>query len=449
MNLTRDPLLAALRSATDPRGLQPHEIAATIGGDDPKIKHRLRPLLAQLLDENLVEKAEGGRYRLVGWRPAAPPAPPVPVADRAPRRRDARVVASGVAGRIRVHPAGYGFVERDDREDDVFVAARNRGGALDGDRVTLDTWMGFKGTEAGSPRCSSAAAPGSPASYVMGATPATAATSRPTTRASRATWRSHGGPGGAREGQCVVAEIVDYPTEPEGKLTARVVHVLGDPDDPRTEVAKTIACAEIPDQFPRPCWPRRSASRRRWCPRTSWIASTCATATSSPSIPRPRATSTTRCAWRTAPGRGWSGCGWRWRTCRTTCGRAPRSTGEARLRGVSVYLPNRAISMLPHELSAGICSLNPEVDRCAMVVRLDIDATGNVVDAHYLAALIRSKGRLDYAGVAAALAGDLRGPRAAYEPTCLTCAACRRSRTSCARCARRAARSTSTCPRRR
>jgi ribonuclease R len=87
---------------------------------------------------------------------------------------------------------------------------------------------------------------------------------------------------------------------------------------------------------------------------------------------------------------------------------------EARIRGCSVYLPNRAIPMLPHELSSGICSLNPEVDRLAMVARMEVDANGGVSDEYFCAAVIRSKARMDYAGVAAALAGDLRGPRARY-----------------------------------
>src|SRR5262249_33769039 len=76
---------------------------------------------------------------------------------------------------------------------------------------------------------------------------------------------------------------------------------------------------------------------------------------------------------------------------------------EARVRGCSVYLPDRAIPMLPGQLSSGICSLNPEVDRLAMVVRLEIDAQGGVSDPYFCAAAIRSRARLDYAGVAAAL----------------------------------------------
>src|SRR4029078_2950873 len=51
------------------------------------------------------------------------------------------------SGRIRVHPAGYGFVQRDDGEVDVVVPAKYRGAALDGDTVRLTTWLGHKGTE--------------------------------------------------------------------------------------------------------------------------------------------------------------------------------------------------------------------------------------------------------------------------------------------------------------
>src|SRR4029079_7915170 len=89
---------------------------------------------------------------------------------------------------------------------------------------------------------------------------------------------------------------------------------------------------------------------------------------------------------------------------------------ESTLRGVSVYLPDRVIPMLPHELSSGICSLNPDVDRCAMVVRLDYTADGELVDTAYAAAVIRSKARLDYPGVAAALGGDFRGRRGGDRP---------------------------------
>jgi ribonuclease R len=84
---------------------------------------------------------------------------------------------------------------------------------------------------------------------------------------------------------------------------------------------------------------------------------------------------------------------------------------EARRRGNSVYFPDRAIPMLPEHLSAGVCSLRPEVDRLAMVVELRLTAEGGVADALFHEALIRSHARLAYEEAAVWL--DQAAPRAA------------------------------------
>ena len=72
--------------------------------------------------------------------------------------------------------------------------------------------------------------------------------------------------------------------------------------------------------------------------------------------------------------------------------------------------------MLPEPLSARICSLVPEEDRLAMVVRIDLDRHAQIVATEFSAAVIHSRARLDYPGVAAALGGDTRGKRRKYEP---------------------------------
>ncbi len=79
---------------------------------------------------------------------------------------------------------------------------------------------------------------------------------------------------------------------------------------------------------------------------------------------------------------------------------------EARLRGTSVYFPDRAVPMLPLELSNGICSLNPQVDRLVMSAIMEIDMAGRLCEARLTPGIIHSAERMTYTAVQAVLAGD-------------------------------------------
>jgi ribonuclease R len=84
---------------------------------------------------------------------------------------------------------------------------------------------------------------------------------------------------------------------------------------------------------------------------------------------------------------------------------------DAYERATSVYFPRRVIPMLPEKLSNGLCSLNPEVDRLAMVCDMLVDAHGEVQAYQFFPATIRSAARFTYTEVAAILA-NTRGPEA-------------------------------------
>ena len=79
---------------------------------------------------------------------------------------------------------------------------------------------------------------------------------------------------------------------------------------------------------------------------------------------------------------------------------------EARLRGTSVYFPDRAVPMLPFELSTDICSLVPHADRLVLSALLEIDHQGEVVAQEFTPGVIRSVERMTYTDVHRVLEGD-------------------------------------------
>ena len=88
---------------------------------------------------------------------------------------------------------------------------------------------------------------------------------------------------------------------------------------------------------------------------------------------------------------------------------------EARLRGTSVYFPDRAVPMLPFELSTNICSLNPRQDRLVLSALLEIDHQGQAVAQTFTPGVIRSVERMTYTDVHRLLEGDA-GLRDRYRP---------------------------------
>ncbi|MGI9279108.1 MAG: ribonuclease R [Endozoicomonas sp.] len=72
---------------------------------------------------------------------------------------------------------------------------------------------------------------------------------------------------------------------------------------------------------------------------------------------------------------------------------------EAYNRGTSVYFPGHVIPMLPEILSNGLCSLNPDVDRLAMVCEMTISSIGKISGYKFYEGLIRSHARLTYTQV--------------------------------------------------
>jgi len=89
--------------------------------------------------------------------------------------------------------------------------------------------------------------------------------------------------------------------------------------------------------------------------------------------------------------------------------------GEARLRGTSVYFPDRAVPMLPEALSNGMCSLKPREDRLVMSALMEFDAAGRMTSARMTPGIIKSAERMTYTNVNKVLEGDA-GATKLYAP---------------------------------
>jgi ribonuclease R len=314
-------------------------------------------------------------------------------------------------GRIKIHPVGYGFVVPDDKSEDVHVSARSRGAAMDADTVEIEAWPGVRGFEGRVLRV-----------IARGRAKITGQLERagkqvilqPDDPRITGPVSLRGHVAVTLVGQAVVAEITRYPDVPGGPIEAEVLKVLGDPDDPRTEVEKVLACADVSEEFPADVARMAEVLPQEVLPADRVDRADLREIPFLTIDPETARDFDDAVAIEKLPHGGTR----LWVAVADVSHYVREGSPvdlEARRRGCSIYLPSRAIPMLPEPLSARICSLVPEEDRLAMVTRIDLDRHAEVVGRDFCAAVIHSRARLDYPGVAAALGGDVRGKRKKYE----------------------------------
>src|SRR5215470_10464626 len=331
-------------------------------------------------------------------------------------RKDAILVAQKadvLAGRVAAHPDGYGFVERDDGGESLFLAPAEMRQVMHGDRVLVQPG-GFdrrgrrearvvEVVERAHRRVVGRLHRERGVAFVVAAD----------RRIQHEILIEPGATGSAKPGQVVTAEVVVQPAS-HAQPIGRVVEVLGDYGDPGMEIEIALRKHELPFEFTNPA--QRLAARLPRAVRASDLAGHAdLRALPFVTIDGESAKDFDDAVYCEQAGEGF----------RLLVAIADVShyvppgdalDADARERGNSVYFPRRVIPMLPEKLSNGLCSLNPNEDRLAMVCDIAVTTRGELARYEFFAAVIRSKARLTYTRVARALYQDPPEPDAEIEP---------------------------------
>lgn len=323
-------------------------------------------------------------------------------------------------GTLQAHPQGYGFVIPDKPgKSDVYISAKGRLDAMDGDKVVA--------------RIAPPAGRKKPAGKREGVIirilerahtkvvgtydipePRTSGFGFVTpsnTRLTQDVIISPENTGGARPGAIVSAEIIAYPMRgrpPEG----RIIRVIGEAGQPGIESELIIEEYELPVEFspavlqeasdiPQQVTAAMCRGRRdlRGLPTVTIDGEKARDFDDAISVEKIKT-------------------GYRlWVHIADVAHYVKENTlldQEAYQRGTSVYLPDRAIPMLPTPLSNGICSLNPDVDRLTLTAEMDISSTGKVLTYDIYESVIKSAERMTYTAVREILVDRDPGQRKRY-----------------------------------
>ena len=378
MNYTHKQLLEVIRTRTGkPMLVRELMRVLRLKADD---RHDLKHALNELVLSGDIIKTRGNRYGL-------------------PEKMDLET------GIFQAHPSGFGFVLPEKKgTPDVYISARGRLDAMDGDKVVarVSPPVGRKKTEGKREgviiRILERAHTRVVGTYELPEARPTAigfvTSSNP--RITQDVLISRENVNNAKPGDIVSAEIIAYPLRgrpPEG----RIIRVIGRPGQPGIDSELIIEQYELPVQFslatlreageiPQQVTTTMLRGRHdlREQPTVTIDGETARDFDDAISIEKIRA-------------------GYRlWVHIADVAHYVKEGSylnEEAYQRGTSVYLPDRAIPMLPTALSNGICSLNPNVDRLTLTCEMDISPEGDILKYDIYESVINSNERMTYTAV--------------------------------------------------
>lgn len=301
---------------------------------------------------------------------------------------------SVVRGKLRVHPDGYGFVETEDGQT-VFIPSRRMGKALDGDIVLVR----IERTTSKGPEGSILNVLERPRKYIVGYLVKRQKFFFVEPQDRRLPFeifipkkRRHK----AKEGNLVVARIIQSTSE-FGVPLGEIIKDLGDPEEISTHCWATIFAYDLPYEFNEnvekelekiPDEVSEDDKKGRVDLRKIPLVTI--------DGENARDFDDAICVKKTSKGYKL------WVAIADVSHYVRRDSfldKEAYARGTSIYFPTMVIPMFPKKLSNGLCSLNPKVDRLAMVVEIYYDKRGRILSTKFYEAVIKSHARLTYTEV--------------------------------------------------
>ncbi len=311
-------------------------------------------------------------------------------------------------GTLTVNPRGFGFVASATASgDDVFISPESLSGAMHGDTVVIEiVARGSRGAEGQIVEVKERGTPRVAGTLVRRGKSAWVEPDDPRVRGPIVLTRAVdvAGPEGNSgvSGQIVVVEITRFPDardeNPEGKLVA----VLGAPGELSVEIRKILLLEQIEEIHSKEAVEEAEAYGQS-VPASMLEGREDLTHLPLPTIDPDDARDHDDAIWVQERPRGGFDVWVAIADVSSYVLPGTRLDEEARARGCSIYLPDRAIPMLPRALSSNLCSLLPDVLRLCLCVHAELDEKGNTRKTRLVRGFMKSRAKLTYGGVARAL----------------------------------------------
>ena len=306
-----------------------------------------------------------------------------------------------IKGKVQGHPDGFGFLIPEDGSPDLVLSEKEMHKALHGDTVMARVG----GEDRRGRREAKIVEVLEPANtrvvgrlYEEHGIQFVVAENR---RISQDFLVAPGASGGAKAGQVVMLEIMQQPSK-HAQPIGRIVEVLGNYADPGMEIEIALRKHDLPNEFPHDAEKQAKAFSPEVKPADY------AGRESVAQLPLVTIDGETARDFDDAVYCEPSGKGYRLVVAIADVSNYVKTGDaldkEAINRGNSVYFPRRVIPMLPEELSNGLCSLNPNVERLCMVCDMQISAEGEIQKYRFYQSVMFSHARLTYTKVADMLA---------------------------------------------